>query len=279
MKKIKEVSEISGVSIRTLRYYDQTGLLQPSCITEAGYRLYDETALEKLQQILFWKELELPLVDIKKIMETPNYDRKQALLTQKALLEHKRNRLNGIIELIDDVMEGVNTMNFEAFNDEDVNKILDHSLALQSEASLKAIAQKFGSVEAFREFVGENLKDEKTGAQLIQLYGSKDKAVEASLHATGNQEALQNQQQENDAIYRQFAQAMETGNPVLASNAVEKLAENYKAMFRLDNARYLLLEVANDYLSHSPVAEATDQQYGAGIAQFIAQAIRQYYGG
>ena len=169
-------------------------------------------------------------------------------------------------------------MNFEAFNDEDVNKILDHSLALQSEASLKAIVQKFGSVEAFRKFVGENLKDEKTGAQLIQLYGSKDKAVEASLHATGNQEALQNQQQENDAIYRQFAQAMETGNPALASNAVEKLAENYKAMFRLDNARYLLLEVANDYLSHSPVAEATDQQYGAGIAQFIAQAIRQYYG-
>ena len=93
MKTVKEVSMITGVSIRTLRYYDEIGLLKPMELTEAGYRLYDNKALEKLQEILFFRELEIPLIDIKKIMDTPNYDKEQILITQKLLLEQKRNRL------------------------------------------------------------------------------------------------------------------------------------------------------------------------------------------
>ena len=112
MKTVKDVSKITGVSIRTLRYYDEIGLLNPTELTEAGYRLYDNKALEKLQEIMFFRELDIPLIDIKKIMENPNYDKEQALLTQKNLLEQKRNRLNGIIEFITDVMKGVNTSNF-----------------------------------------------------------------------------------------------------------------------------------------------------------------------
>ena len=123
MKTVKDVSEITGVSIRTLRYYDEIGLLKPTELTEAGYRLYDNKALEKLQEIMFFRELEIPLTDIKKIMDSPNYDKEQALLAQKSLLEQKRNRLNGIIELITDVMKGVNTMSFEAFTNEDVQEI------------------------------------------------------------------------------------------------------------------------------------------------------------
>ena len=106
MNTVKEVSMITGVSIRTLRYYDEIGLLKPTELTEAGYRLYDNKALEKLQEILFFRELEIPLTDIMKIMDTPNYDKEQILVTQKLLLEQKRNRLNGIIELITDVMKG-----------------------------------------------------------------------------------------------------------------------------------------------------------------------------
>ena len=105
MKTVKNVSKITGVSIRTLRYYDEIGLLNPTELTEAGYRLYDNKALEKLQEIMFFRELDIPLIDIKKIMENPNYDKEQVLLTQKNLLEQKRNRLNGIIELITDVMK------------------------------------------------------------------------------------------------------------------------------------------------------------------------------
>ena len=120
MKTVKEVSEITGVSIRTLRYYDEIGLLKPTQLTDSGYRLYDLKALEKLQQIMFFRELEIPLAEIKEIMGKPDFDKEQVLSVQKSLLENKRNRLNGIIELIKDVREGVNTMNFEAFNEEDV---------------------------------------------------------------------------------------------------------------------------------------------------------------
>lgn len=70
MKTVKDVSEITGISIRTLRYYDEIGLLKPTELTEAGYRLYDNKALEKLQEIMFFRELEIPLIDIKKIMVT-----------------------------------------------------------------------------------------------------------------------------------------------------------------------------------------------------------------
>ena len=117
MKTVKDVSKITGVSIRTLRYYDEIGLLNPTELTEAGYRLYDNKALEKLQEIMFFKELEIPLMNIKKIMEDPNYDREQVLSDQKSLLEQKRNRLNGIIELITDVMKGVNTVKNKFFTD------------------------------------------------------------------------------------------------------------------------------------------------------------------
>lgn len=278
MKTVKAISEITGVSIRTLRYYDEIRLLRPTQLTEAGYRLYDDKALERLQEIMFFRELEIPLVDIKKIMENPNYDKEQALLTQKFLLENKRNRLNGIIELINDVMKGVNTMSFEAFNDEDVTKIIDHSLELQGKDSTEAIIKKFGSLEDYRASVAQNLKDEKTSAFLIKMYGSKEKAVEASLQSTGDKEELKKQQDENDKIYRQFALAKETGNEALAMEAVEKLAKNYKTMFRLDNARYLLLEVATDYLQNSKLTNATDKQYGAGIAEYVGQAIQNYYG-
>ena len=145
MRTVKEVSEITGVSIRTLRYYDEIGLLQPTELSEAGYRLYDNKALEKLQEILFFRELEIPLSDIRKIMDTPNYDKEQVLLTQKIFLEQKRNRLNGIIELITDVMKGVNTMSFEAFSKEEVQTIVNHTLECMSKENLDEQVQKFGS--------------------------------------------------------------------------------------------------------------------------------------
>lgn len=67
MKTVKDVSDITGISIRTLRYYDEIGLLKPTKLTESGYRLYDNKALEQLQEIMFFRELEIPLMDIKKL--------------------------------------------------------------------------------------------------------------------------------------------------------------------------------------------------------------------
>ena len=278
MKTVKDVSKITGVSIRTLRYYDEIGLLNPTELTEAGYRLYDNKALEKLQEIMFFRELDIPLIDIKKIMENPNYDKEQALLTQKNLLEQKRNRLNGIIELITDVMKGVNTMSFEAFSNEEVQKMVNHTLECMSKESLDEQVQKYGSMEKYKEHLVSGFANEQAMADLLKWYGSKEKAMEAVMQSTGSGEEIKQEQDENARIYKQFIAAKEAGNMDMAHSAVEMLAENYKTMFALDNARNILLDLAKEYLQGEKLAEATDSQFGKGCSEYVAHAIQHYYG-
>ena len=278
MKTVKDVSEITGISIRTLRYYDEIGLLKPTELTEAGYRLYDNKALEKLQEIMFFRELEIPLIDIKKIMDNPNYDKERALLAQKSLLEQKRNRLNGIIELITDVMKGVNTMSFGAFGNEEVQKMVNHTLSCMSKESLDEQVQKYGSMEKYEEYLISGFANERATADLLKWYGSKEKVMEAVMQSTGSVEEIKQGQDENAKIYKQFMAAKETGNMEMAHSAVEMLAENYKTMFMLNNARNILIDLAKEYSSNEKLAEVTDKQYGAGCAEYIAKAIKLYYG-
>lgn len=103
--KVKEVSELSGISIRTLHHYDEIGLLSPSQKTEAGYRIYSAADLETLQQILFFKELGFALKKIKEIIQSPSFDRHEALQIQKKLLLEKRARLYKIIDLIEKTIQ------------------------------------------------------------------------------------------------------------------------------------------------------------------------------
>lgn len=278
MKTVKDVSEITGVSIRTLRYYDEIGLLKPTELTEAGYRLYDNKALEKLQEIMFFRELEIPLMDIKKIMDNPNYDKEQALSAQKSLLEQKRNRLNGIIELITDVMKGVNTMSFGAFNNEEVQKIVNHTLECMSKEILDGQVQKYGSMEKYKEHLVSGFANEQATADLLKWYGSKEKAIEAVMQATGNAKERKQEQEENAKIYKQFMTAKEANDIDMAHSAVELLAENYKTMFALNNARNILLDLAKEYLESKKLAEATDSQFGKGCSEYVAHAIQHYYG-
>ena len=278
MKTVKEVSMITGVSIRTLRYYDEIGLLRPTELTETGYRLYDNKALEKLQEILFFRELEIPLIDIKKIMDTPNFDKEQILITQKKLLEQKRNRLNGIIELITDVMKGVNTMSFEAFSNDEVQKIVNHTLECMPKENIDEQVQKFGSLEKYKEYLSSGFSNEQAMTDLMKWYGSKEKAMEAIMQSTGDTEEIKQEQDENTKIYKLFMSAKESENMDMERSAVELLAENYKKMFALDNARSILLDLSKEYLQNSKLAEVTDSQFGIGCSEYVANAIKRYYG-
>ena len=278
MRTVKEVSQLTGISIRTLRYYDEIGLLKPARISENQYRLYDDKALEKLQEIMFFKEMDIPLETIKKLLENPELDRKEILLFQKALLERKRNRLNGIIELIEDVREGVNTMSFEAFSEDDIERIVEHTIENIKPEQLQDFIQKFGSIENFSSALKEELKDEELEANLIKLYGGKDKAVEASLSAAGSMEEVQKFQQETDETYKMFAAAMVNEDNELKETAIKKLAESNKEMWHIENARYFLLQLADQIEKNELLGEATDKQYGMGVAMYIVRAIREHYG-
>ena len=278
MKTVKEVSEITGVSIRTLRYYDEIDLLKPTQLTDAGYRLYDNKALEKLQEIMFYRELDIPLNDIKVILENPTYDKKQALLAQKALLEHKRNRLNGIIELISDVVKGVNTMSFEAFSRGEIEAIVEHTLANMSQEAKETQIEQFGNEENYREHLIKGFENEQAVNDLLKWYGSKEKVLEAVLESDGDENQQKEQQDRNELIYQKFAKAKERGERALAEEAVTELAELYKEMFKLDNARNILLDLAKEYQSYDMMKKATDEQYGEGVAEYVANSIKEYYG-
>ena len=278
MKTVKEVSELTGVSIRTLRYYDEIDLLKPAKVTEAGYRLYDENSLKKLRQILFFRELEVSLSEIKAIMKDYENDNRKILETQKMMLEMKRNHLNGIIEWISDVLKGEDKMSFEAFHDDDIQKIIHHSLEVMSDEDKKAVIDHYGNIDRFIESVVEGFKDEKACEHLIKIYGSKEKAVEASLKSTGTREEVTEQKNEMDLIYKQFACAMESSDEDMSMKAVKRLGKSCKNLFKMDNARVVLLEMAKDYLNHSQLEEDTDKQYGKGVTKYIGSVIYRYYG-
>ena len=130
--RISEVAKLTGITVRTLHYYDEIGLLKPSEITEAGYRLYSREDLEILQQILFFRELDFPLSQIKEIMNNPNYDKEEALKKQKELLIQQRQRI-----------EGDNNMSFKEF---DMNEIEENK-----KKYAKEVKERWGTSKAYEE--------------------------------------------------------------------------------------------------------------------------------
>ena len=116
MMTVHEVSRVTGVTIRTLRYYDRIGLLKPAARTEAGYRLYDDAALLKLQRILLLRELEIPLRDVSRMMSLPETAQREAIGRQITLLELKKERTEKLIALARRLSKGEETMDFSPFD-------------------------------------------------------------------------------------------------------------------------------------------------------------------
>lgn len=276
MKTINEVSKITGVSTRTLRYYDEIGLLKPTAVSEAGYRLYNGKALEKLQEIMFFRELEIPLAEIQNIMDNPSLDRKQMLAAQKSMLEQKRNRLNGIIELISDVMKGVNTMQFSEFEENDITAIIETMKQNIPKEQLDQFIQKYGggSFEAYQNQLKQTLNSDETKTSLIKWYGNKQNIIEANKPV----ENMEDLRVEMDMLQKDFAVHIGNANEQQEHAMVAKLGELYKKMLNLDNARNFLLDLAKEYLQGENLAEAQDKQYGTGTAKYMGEAIQRYYG-
>ena len=123
MRTVREVSKITGVSVRTLHYYDAIGLLKPTQVTEAGYRMYDDTALSRLQNILLFRELQFPLKEIKVILDSPNFDPSEAITQQIELLELQYKHIGELITFAREIQnKGVKTMNFDVFDKNEIEK-------------------------------------------------------------------------------------------------------------------------------------------------------------
>lgn len=183
MMTVHEVSKITGVSIRALHHYDNIGLLPAADLTEAGYRLYDDAALERLQIILLFKELEFSLKDIKKIIDSPDFDREKALEQQIQLLELRKEHLQNLIELARGIKTiGVKNMSFDAFDTKKIDEYAEQAKASwghtgaykeyekKSEGLTKETQQKLNveMMDIFREF-GEIHSQEPDSAAAISL--------------------------------------------------------------------------------------------------------------
>ena len=141
MKTVMEVSRLTGVSVRALHHYDAIGLLKPSKVTEAGYRLYDNNALRRLQAILLFRELQFPLKEIKNILDSPVFDPDEALRQQIHLLELQKQRLEDLIHLAHDIQtKGFDTMDFHAFD------------KTKQEQYAEEVRTRWGQTEAYQEY-------------------------------------------------------------------------------------------------------------------------------
>ena len=164
MKTVKEVSKLTGVSVRTLHHYDAIGLLTPSQITDAGYRLYDDAAIEKLSMILVFRELGLSLKEIGDILHAPDFDRNRILEKQIALMQDRVGKLQNRIALAKGILTvGVKYMDFEGF---DSQKIDEYSV------QAKAL---YGKTDAYKEFQQKSKNRTKEqekglGAQVMDFF-------------------------------------------------------------------------------------------------------------
>ncbi|MDE7284422.1 MAG: MerR family transcriptional regulator [Lachnospiraceae bacterium] len=239
MMTVNEVSKLTGVSIRTLQYYDKIGLLHPAKYSESGYRLYDDTALEKLQQILLFRELEFPLKDIKVIMDSPDFDRSKALEQQITLLTLKKEHLENLICLARGIKTiGVKKMDFSAF---DTSKMDEY--AAQAKAS-------WGNTPEYHEYEekakGRTKQEEQDiGKNMMQIFTEFGTMIDF--------------QPDSEKVQTQVKKLQ------------DYITENFYTC-----SNDILNSLGNMYAGGGDFTTNIDNAGGAGTAEFVSQAIKIY---
>ena len=283
MKTVKQISKIAGISIRTLRYYDEIGLLKPSKLTPAGYRLYDENALQNLQQILFFRELGFSLKDIIKIMQNPNFDRISAFKKQKELLLLKRHRTDRLIQLLERLEKGEQCMSFKEFDLYEYIHALEDFKANQTDVIIK----HWGSIENFDMFIQRVKDEEETVAKLaIQQFGSIEKYTEemkynlehfSEIMVNKLPEEAQKIAQKTDRFYEEL-----TGDLFrdVSCLEVQSIVHSLILLIQENGGTVSFdkpyIQVLIDAYSNEYVKKITDTKYGAGASAYIVKAFRYY---
>ncbi len=239
MMTVKDVSRLTGVSVRALQYYDQIGLLRATAYTEAGYRLYDGVALARLQQILLFRELEFSLKDIKSILSRPNFDQNAALRQQITLLQMKKAHIEKLIDLAYGITKtGGTYMDFSAF---DTSKL---------DAYAQEAKAQWGHTEAYAEFEKKSAgRDEATqdvlGKGLMEIFAQMGK----------------------------IKQAQPTGK---AAQALVQALQDYITRHYYHCTKPILMGLGQMYASGGAFTDSIDAVGGAGTAAFAQDAITAY---
>ena len=290
MRTVKQVSELTGISVRTLHYYDEIGLFKPSKVTEAGYRMYDDNALQVLQQILFFRELDFPLKDIRAIMLNPAYDKNNAFVTQRKLIQAKRDRLNDLLYLLDKLIKGEECVSFKEFDIREYTNVLEEFIAGHTDE----IARYGGDLEEFKRILETLKSDSPLKSEFAQMavkqYGSIEKFTEAAQknlarfpeimeQMNSMKEGVSSYIDKSDELMRRLTADLSKD---VSSREIKQmvgelvaLGEAYSNATDLGENYWGL--IADGYLSNPTVIETTDRKYGNGASAFIGNALKVYW--
>jgi len=279
MMTVKEISELTGISARTLHYYDEIGLFVPTQKSEAGYRLYDDKALEALQQILFFREFDIPLKEIKAIMENPDFDKNRILQMQRKMLVAKKERMERLIASIDEILKGENKMDFAVFSKTEVEELFQAMFEHMPEDIRNLAIQEFGDTEQWKKHyidVVSSEKMQKNYAKVVEWYGGKDKYISAVKNPVSKEVA--------DSYNKRLESILEKligkRDCAVDSFEVKELIGEYgfvmKQFSQIKDEQGLMLSVAHSY-QNALIKAKIDKKYGEGAAEFFAQAIEAFY--
>ena len=233
MMTIHELADLSGISVRTLHYYDRIDLLKPCCIEQNGYRKYDEASLKRLQQIMFYKEMDLPLKEIRDILDHPDFVRREAIRDQKDVLTAKRNRLTRLTELMERIVEGDNEVDFSAFEHNELEEVFRSRIMQFDEDYKQIIINLYGSVEAYIERMTKNIAHIEESAK--KRYGSIDKYIEVLRQIPFPKEGMGKLQLKLDNTVKQIASYK---NEEVKSTEVQRLVDVWKETYKMMLEKY-----------------------------------------
>lgn len=279
MRTVKEISDLTGISVRTLHYYDEIGLLKPTDKSEAGYRLYDDKALETLQQILFFREFDIPLKEIKAVMENPSLDTKQILQMQRKMLVAKKERMERLIASIDDILKGDNKMDFVVFNKTEIEEMFQTTFDHMPENIRNLAVKEFGSVDKWKQHYMEAVSSEKMQrgyAKVVEWYGGKENFLSVANNPV-SKEVAESYNKRLEAVLQKLASKKGCDAD---SFEVKEIVGEYgfimKQFSQIKIEEGLMLAQAQ-YYRNEKARRITDEKYGAGASDFFAQAIEAFY--
>ena len=279
MRTVKEISDLTGISVRTLHYYDEIGLLKPTEKSDAGYRLYDDKALETLQQILFFREFDISLKEIKAVLDNPALERNQILQVQRKMLATKKERMERLIASIDDILKGENKMDFTIFTKTEVEEMFQTMLEHMPENMRNIAIKEFGSIEQWKKHYMEVVSSEemqKGYAKVVEWYGGKDKFLSVA-RTPVSKEVAESYNKRIEAILQKLIAKQ---NCDIDSFEVKELVGEYgfvmKQLAQIKEEKGFMMAQAQ-YYRNEQIKPMIDEKYGEGASDFFAQAIENYY--
>ena len=279
MRTVKEISDLTGISVRTLHYYDEIGLLKPTEKSDAGYRLYDDKALETLQQILFFREFDISLKEIKAVLDNPALERNQILQVQRKMLVTKKERMERLIASIDDILKGDNKMDFAIFSKTEVEEMFQTMIEHMPENMKNLAVKEFGSVEEWKKHYIEVVSSEemqKGYAKVVEWYGGKDKFLSVA-RTPVSKEVAESYNKRIEAILQKLIAKQ---NCDIDSFEVKELVGEYgfvmKQLAQIKEEKGFMM-AQTQYYRNEQIKPMIDEKYGEGASDFFAQAIENYY--